>query len=47
LLLVFYSITTAAQRELSGRLQRGDIVEVAAVFCVGLALLVGRAQGLL
>jgi hypothetical protein len=45
LLLVFYSVTTAARRELSEQLQRRDMVEVVAVFCVGLVLLVGRTQG--
>lgn len=45
LLLVFYSVTTSAQRELAGGFQRRDAFEIGAVFCIGLMLLVGRAQG--
>ncbi len=46
LLLIFYGVTISAQRELSGGLQRRDIAEIVAVFCIGLILLVGRARGL-
>lgn len=46
LLLVFYTITTASQRELSDGLQRRDVIEMVAVFGIGLAFLVGHAQGL-
>ncbi|MFP3897241.1 MAG: hypothetical protein ACLFV5_10470 [Anaerolineales bacterium] len=47
LFLVFYSVTTLAQRELSDGLQRQDVVEIVAVFCLGLVLLMGRARGIL
>ncbi|MFO7918003.1 MAG: hypothetical protein R6V13_07985 [Anaerolineae bacterium] len=45
LLLVFYSVTTLAQRELSDGLWRRDVVEIVAIFCFGLILLMGRARG--